>query len=184
MNNPRFISIILTIVVCISTYAQDRPLFHGPVVYLELGGACSLLSMNVEHVVFKLPRWYVNARVGYGYAVINGFERSGTPVGVNIFKFTGNHHPEIGAGISYIEGIERYRAGSDTRWNRGLYAYAALGYRFQRPQGGMFFKALWNPLFQLREYNPDPYFVIGKASPYWWALSAGYFFDRKKKKQD
>ena len=181
MNNLRFLAIICMIIATLPTYSQDRPNFRGPVLYTELGGGSSLLTINAEHIVFKLPRWYVNARVGYGYAIVNGYERSGTPVGINLFRFVGNHHPEIGLGISYIEGIERYTSWGEQRWNRGLYAYASIGYRFQRPQGGMFFKALWNPLFQLREYNPDPNFVVGEASPYWWGVSAGYFFNRKKK---
>jgi hypothetical protein len=182
MNNLCLAATFILIVASLTTYSQDRPTFHGPVIYTELGGGSSFLTVNIEHVVLKLPRWYMNARAGFGYAIINGYQRSGIPVGINVFRFTGNHHPEIGVGISYIEGVERYYSFGEARWNRALYGYASIGYRFQRPQGGMFFKALWHPLFQLREYNPDPYFQIGEASPYWWGVSAGYFFDRKKKR--
>lgn len=176
----RTILLLGAIALCNSLYSQIIPTFKGPVVYGELAGAGSLLTVNVEHVVWKISRWYVNARVGYGYMMINGYERSGIPVGINLFKFVGNHHVELSGGLSYIEGIERYYS-SGPRWNRGLYAYGAVGYRYQRPQGGMFFRAQWHPLFQLREYNPDPWFQIGAASPYWWGLSVGYAISTEKK---
>lgn len=172
---------LLFVVICGTINAQTAPSFKGPVVYHELGGPSSLLTANVEHVIWKLPRWYVNARVGYGYLLINGYERSGVPVGITLFRFQGNHHMEIGGGFSYIEGIERYYIAGENRWNRGIYAYGAVGYRFHRPQGGMFFRALWNPLFQLKEYNPDQSFQYREASPYWWGLSVGYAISTEKK---
>lgn len=180
-------SLLLTIAMIFlfnSLYAQERQTFKGPVVYLELGGPSSTVTRNVEYGIWKLPRWYVNARAGIGYAIVNGVERSGYPIGLHLFQFAGNHHGEIGGGLSYIEGIERYWSAGEAHWNRGLYGYATLAYRYQRPSGGMFFRAAWNPLFQIKEYNPDPLFRYGEASPYWWGLSAGYAFNIKKKKTE
>jgi hypothetical protein len=178
-TNSHLIAIAMTF-ACIVSHAQTTPTFKGPVVYLELGGPSSLVTANVEHVIWKLPRWYVNGRAGFGYMKINGYERSGIPVGINFFRFQGNHHAEIGAGVSYIEGIERYESGGEQRWNRGIYGYAAIGYRYQRPTGGLFFRAQWHPLFQIKEYNPDPWFQVSEASPFWWGLSVGYSFSKQQ----
>jgi hypothetical protein len=179
-TNSQLFSLVLML-VCSTLYAQTSPSFKGPVVYMEYGGGSSLVSVNVEHAIFKLPRWYVNGRIGYGYMLINNYERSGFPIGINLFRFQGNHHLEIGAGVSYIEGIKRYYSGGEYRWNRALYAYAAAGYRFQKPDGGLFFKFLWHPLYQVREYNPDPYFRDSTVLKYWLALSCGYSFNREKR---
>jgi hypothetical protein len=182
-TNSQLITLMM-VSLCTAVFAQDAPMFKGPVVYLELGGPSSFLTANVEHVIWKLPRWYVNGRVGYGYAMINGYERSGIPIGINFFRFQGNHHLEISGGISYIEGIKRYSSAGENYWNRALYGYAAVGYRFQRPQGGMFFRAQWHPLFQIREFNPDPYFHYSEVSAYWWGLSVGYAFTSEKKGEE
>lgn len=161
--------------------AQTAPSFKGPVVYLEYGGGSSFVTVNVEHVIWKLPRWYVNGRIGYGYMLLKNYERSGFPIGINLFKFHGNHHLEIGAGVSYIEGIKRYYNAGEYRWNRALYAYGAAGYRFQKPEGGIFFKVQWHPLYQLREYNPDPTFQYNVSFKYWMGLSVGYAFSKEKR---
>ena len=119
-------------------------------VYLEGGGNALLYSMNYERMVIGglsarvgvslIPAWF--PWVGEGD---DGAALVMVPVQAGYVSGTGNHHLEIGAGATFgnasvdigdLEGKESWVFGTGT-----------VGYRFQRPEGGVVFRATVTPLF-------------------------------------
>lgn len=74
------------------------------------------------------------------------------------------HHLEMGGGpaLGYAKlNVVDVGSGSDVLW----YLSGLLGYRYQRPHGGIFFRAAYTPVWS-----------EGELSPVWFGLGIGYTY--------
>jgi hypothetical protein len=100
------------------------------------------------------------------------------PVELSIlFSGHGNHHVEIGSGLSYIKGLETKdiimgSAGTRKYISESLYASFRLGYRYQRQKGKLFLKAGIVPMISIYEFEKE---FSGK-SHVWLGCAIGYSF--------
>lgn len=143
---------VLISLVSVTAAAQSPPppFTARNTVYFEGGGNALLYSINYERMVVGgltarvgvavFPAWF--PWVGEGD---DGAALVMVPVQAGYVFGTGDHHLEIGAGATFgnasvdigdLEGREEWVYGSGT-----------VGYRFQRPQGGVVFRATVTPLF-------------------------------------
>ena len=155
------------------SFAQDRLDLRGFIAYAEVGGAAWQYSANIEYSFLYTKNLTFNARAGFGIGTVNSDEKRtciGIPIGINVFTGQGNHHPELGLNISYVQG-----RGDEGDPSKEVYLVPSIGYRFQRPQGGFFAKFLWTPLIKTKLADDEP----SESAYSWVGLSAGYFFARK-----
>jgi len=151
-----------------SAAAQDAaagPRVASNTFFVELGGNALVYSLNYER--FFTPK--LGVRVGGMY--LRADDNAGTELGVGLFPIMatyllgqGNSHFETGAGIGIATaGVDDTDVGED--WgDSAVYATATLGYRYQKPDGGVIFRAGFTPI--LGDGNLLP----------WVGLSVGYAF--------
>jgi hypothetical protein len=126
------------------------PFIDRNAVYVEAGGNALLYSMNYERMIIA----GLTVRVGVAFVPAwfpwveeddDGALLTMVPVQVGMVFRPGNHHVEMGAGATFgnasvdigdLEGSESWVFGTGT-----------LGYRYQRPEGGIVFRAALTPLF-------------------------------------
>ena len=150
-----------------SAAAQDAagPRRASNTFFVELGGNAVVYSLNYER--FFTPK--LGVRVGGMYLM--GDDDAGTEVGIGLFPVmatyllgAGNSHFETGAGIGIATaGVDETDVGED--WgDSAVYATATLGYRYQKPEGGVIFRAGFTPII-----------ASGTIVP-WAGVSVGYAF--------
>ena len=129
-------------------------------VYIELGGNALLYSINYDH------------RFGNDWGARGGLMRAGiSDVSFTIIPLMGHyfigtiHHLELGAGLASIsvsvDVPDAEFAGISESTVAGTFT---IGYRYQRPEGGLLFRTGLTPL------------VGGFGTATWAGLSVGYSF--------
>ncbi len=135
---------------------EDLPRPEAPsAVFFELGGAALAYSANYEHRF--IPE--LGLRVGLGVVPVCIF-KCGTlvivPFSMHAILMTeGRHHIELGAGATVVLIDD----------DDGRFAFPEIGYRYERPDGGFLFRAVFTPMFRInkvRDFLP------------WGGVSFGY----------
>ena len=133
-------------------------------VYVELLGNGLLYSVNYDRLVAP----HVSARVGVAaLAAADGGSSAAVvaaPLMVNYLFGKGSSRFETGVGILLASGsVENVEGAEDDSFS-GAVGTATLGYRYQRPGGGFFFRT-----------GLTPFFGTGGIAP-WFGISFGYGF--------
>lgn len=104
--------------------------------YLDLGGGFTtgLASLNLEARIRTTERLTCYARVGIGGGGEDGDEGTGGLGAITMLTGKGNNHFEVNGGLF----IGRY---SDFKDEYFFLPIFDLGYRYQRPEGGIIFRA-------------------------------------------
>lgn len=160
-------------------------------VYLEAFGQGFAWSANYDRL-FNTEKTFMNSlTVGLVFVPqsidFGDGTYVGTPVSFNWLLGKKSHHLELGIGVTPMYVQSRYASKSQM-----LYVYASpkIGYRYQRPSGGMFFKATATALvdlFHFERYNfaqsrinnfstMDDVLGLGYPVFPWPGLSVGYTF--------
>jgi hypothetical protein len=110
----------------------------------------------------------------------------GIPVSYNWLLGKKSHHFELGIGLTSLLVNPNSNVGTDSY----TYMTPKIGYRFQRPNGGLFFRATVTPMIAILnvssiKYNNETYRQfstlnnvagLGYAAFPWPGLSMGYTF--------
>lgn len=134
--------------------------------FVELGGNAVAYSLNYER--FFTPR--LGVRVGGMFLRAADEEGPGNinvglfPVMATYLLGNGNGHFETGAGVGFgTAGVSDTDLADD--WNgSAVYGTATFGYRYQKPEGGVMFRAGFTPIY-----------AGGTLLP-WAGVSVGYAF--------
>ena len=135
--------------------------------FVELGGNGLVYSLNGEH--FFTPK--LGVRVGAGLLAVHVEDSSGdsdanvllVPVMGTYLLGEGNSHFEVGAGVGLATaGIDDVDLGNEHA--SALYGTATFGYRYQKPTGGVVFRAGFTPIV-----------AAGNIIP-WVGVGVGYAF--------
>jgi len=126
--------------------------------YLELGGAGPLVSVNYERQI--TPKSPFNLRAGLGYVVTWDYGGVTVPTGIYFLEDLGNQN-YLELGINYTFLFE-----SDKEDTRGFFL-PAIGYRKYFLKNNGFLKITFNPVF----FNDDPIRIIP-----WGGISYGFRF--------
>ena len=125
--------------------------------YIEiLGNSGYLLSLNLDHIFIYKTKIKVSAAAGVAVRLNGPYIEQSYYIANNYIFGQGDHHLELGPGITLWR---KYNAVcSDTahypkfHWENVWFGMFRLGYRFQRRDEGMFFKAGLTP-FPYRKYD-------------------------------
>jgi hypothetical protein len=133
---------------------QDTIGYRRNAVYFELFGPGILYSVNYERRISP----HVSLRAGFttwslGHSILTLFlleESKFTAFPVMVNYITGpmkSHHFEIGAGVmpSFFSG-KAFFSDEDAKDQSLLLGIGSLGYRYQPPDGGFFFRVTLTPL--------------------------------------
>lgn len=170
--------ICLLLIIPMHVYCQEEVDFKGYVVYGEISGAGLGSTVNIESTFYKWNRWFVTGRIGVGYFRWDDGRKHyfGLPVGLNVFSHTGNSHKELGINITYAEGVSRIETNSFHYQGKTIYFIPAVGYRFQKPSGGLFLRVNYTPSIKIKEFNDQMERFNSKKVVHLFGVSAGYYF--------
>jgi hypothetical protein len=141
----------------------------GPVAqntfFVELLGNAAVYSLNYER--FFTPQ--LGIRVGGMF--LRGEDDTGDEASIGLFPIMatyllgqGNSHFETGLGIGIVTASASIDEVDDDFSGSTVYGTATLGYRYQKPQGGVIFRAGFTPAY-----------ASGNLIP-WVGASVGYAF--------
>lgn len=123
-------------------------------IYFELGGSGVAYSFNFDRILTK-KRLMTSFSIGATcFGKSNSFYRSqtnvGIPVSYNLIFGKKNHMFELGVGATlfYSKGIFDLLDQVHDEKGTSTYLHLKCGYRYQKPSGGIFYKALFTPLIQ------------------------------------
>ena len=170
------ISIALYIATFSATKINAQKDIKKNSIYAEIGGNGVLYSINYERL-FKLSKLFnVTSRIGYGYTDnfnFNKLKTNSIPFEINgLFSLSKEKHfIEIGSGVTYMY-IEDQSTESS---NFGTLIYAArLGYRYQKPNGGIMYRIGITPLYDF--YSDQQNLVKSNTWFIFGGISIGYNF--------
>lgn len=144
--------ILLSLFLTISTFSQEN------LMYLELGGAGPIGSINYERQLTKAPMF--NLRLGVGYVTTWDYDGITLPTGIYILKSLKNeNYLELGGNYTFL-------FDDDVEDIKGFFL-PAIGYRKYFKKNSGFLKITFNPVF----FNNDPIEIIP-----WGGISYGIRF--------
>lgn len=140
-------------------------------VYVELLGNAGLYSVNYGRIFHQHNRLKISGSAGFSYFRqsrggqsfgISDYWTPMLPIEITAFWGKSRHHLEAGTGISFYSS-QRLTYNPDyppTNFQEDISLEAVLplrlGYRYQKPEGGFFFRVGYTPLFNLNLGSPHP----------------------------
>lgn len=147
--------VFLLIVFSKLALAQEMPPKHT--FYAELAFRGPVYSINYDRVFKQEEKFAFSYRLGFSITK----EALALPLGFNVFTGKNSAHLELSLSVvPYIEQYETFLSKNDHS-DTFIYLIPGLGYRYQKPSGGLFFKVVLSPLILLDPpsndfWNMDP----------------------------
>lgn len=136
-----------------------KPARH--VFYAEFAGATFGASLNYEYVFYQDLNLRLLGRAGLGFSPFRISFAGVVPLGISALVGRKNHHLEVGL----LHSTSLDKAGVS------LFGVGVAGYRFQKPDGGLFFRISYNPY--LPAYNIRNF-------GHWGGISVGWVLKGKQ----
>jgi hypothetical protein len=147
-----YLGLLLTPILSFGQRDSSSSLPKRNTIYIEAFGQGLLNSLSYDRLyrTGKKNKTSVSAGVTFFPSIGIGDMYLGSQLSYNFLYTMKNHHIELGMGLNFLvdevkEGVE-YLGESGIEKNYYLYFTPKLGYRFQRPQGGIFFRVTFTPL--------------------------------------
>jgi hypothetical protein len=127
-------------------------------VYVEFGGASGRYAVNYSKIFHQKGKLKLNASAGFSMwrNKISDFNTIWLPViplEVTAFYGKSNHHLELGLGFtSYLDRTLDFDSETleiDDKVVFGAAIPLRVGYRYQKPEGGFFFRVGYTPFFSV-----------------------------------
>jgi hypothetical protein len=162
-------------------FAQHRSnpqSFRKNTVFIEILGNAGTYSLNYDRLLYQSKGYKLAGRLGFSFFPKKTYNIQSMPFELSVMFFaSGNHHIEIGSGLSYIKGLETKDVITDFTGSRkyvseSLYLPFRLGYRYQRQRGRLFLKAGVIPMIGIYEFEKE----FSNKSHVWLGGAIGYSF--------
>jgi hypothetical protein len=147
-----YLGLLLLPILSFGQKDSSRSLPARNSIYIEAFGQGLLNSLSYDRLYRTHKK--IKSSVSAGVTVMPGIGTGdfylGSQLSYNFLFTMKNHHLELGLGLNFLmdeveNGVD-YRGESGIERNYYLYFTPKLGYRFQRPQGGIFFRVTFTPL--------------------------------------
>jgi len=154
------LTLALALAISFNSSAQTEPetLTAKNAVYLEFGGSSGRYAINYSKIFHQKGKLKLNASAGFSMwrNQINDFKTIWLPViplEVTAFYGRSNHHLEMGFGFTSLldRTLDFDSETLELEDKVVLDAYIPLrvGYRYQKPEGGFFFRVGYTPIIIL-----------------------------------
>ncbi|MDO1451762.1 hypothetical protein Q0590_36145 [Rhodocytophaga aerolata] len=177
MFKQTLLTLLLLLGAFIEVNAQEvRKSMQKNTLFVEIGGNGFFYSLNYDRILLDYSTWRISARIG-GMYMPGIFETNrhliGLPLEVSYWRGKGNHHFELGLGFTPI--YDTYSLNEVSRQQAILIGVARIGYRYQKREGGVFYRAGFMPLhgtiydFNYRQWDRNSNFtypLVGLAIGY------------------
>lgn len=155
-------------------------------IFVELGGNSIYYSLNYNRILYQKSKLKISGSAGFSIFQQSGGNQSSNispfwspmlPLEISAFWGKSNHHLEIGTGLTFYASralIFNPDAANNFQEDKSLEAILPLriGYRYQKPEGGFFFRVGYTPGFNLFLSSEDS----PKFHPLWGGISLGKSF--------
>lgn len=130
------------------SFSKNTVSIDGGIMFLIVSGWVTY-SANYECLLIKGDYNLMYARIGFGYAAYGtdaySYEGLQIPVTMNVLYGKDNNHFEVDFGGRFV--YDNYRNFKpnvpDSKYKPiAIFPIVNIGYRYQRPKGGVFFKSL------------------------------------------
>ncbi len=121
-------------------FSQDSD-FKRNTIYAGFANEGALYSINYDRIFSQNKKFAWSYRIGFSILE----EAVVMPVGVYLLTGKGNSHAEFS--FTVIPYIDKYQSmfKEDDLSDKYIYLVPGVGYRFQKPNGGLFFKVFGSP---------------------------------------
>ncbi len=143
------VALLVTMLSADALKAQNNP--ESPYdLYLELGGAAGIGSINFERHIWKRQSWELKGRIGLFILPHGSLTKVSNsyfyPFGFSLL-YGEKHQLEVAVGGLLTHNNDGFLEGSAKQGSWNLYGQGFLGYRLQLGKGRWFLKAGYVPLF-------------------------------------
>lgn len=176
---------VILLLFSFTCYSQENNLLIDTIkvsknaVYLDIGGStCTPFSIHYNYIFKTKTRSYFDIDAGIGYYPKIQRNLINECIGLSALfnwntKLYKKHHMQYGTGITYSNGL--FQEGFPDQQKRSvvaLFANLRVGYKYQKPQGGIFFQIYASPLFRLVQFS-QPLFSTTDVFPF-AGIGTGY----------
>ena len=141
---------------------------HRHSVFADYNLAGPDYAVNYDYVFGRSPKVRYSFRAGISLLK----DRYGLPLGFSVLTGRNDHHAEFGLTLTPFWEV-KYSAYGGTNNDRTLFAFPAVGYRYQPCKGGLFARVAAGPLL---EFNPPAYDVLDFSTSIDFSISFGLGF--------
>jgi hypothetical protein len=149
-------------------------------IYLELGGSSGRYALNYNRIFHQKGKLKLNASAGFSMWPKKFDSKTiwlpTVPIEVSAFYGKSNHHLELGMGVtSYLTRSLAFDSETFENIDKVVFDAAIpvrIGYRFQKPEGGFFFRLGYTPVINLPTGGRGEW----GFDPYWAGISFGKSF--------
>ena len=166
---------------------SDSITLNKNTIFAEIfGSSGSQMSIQYDRIIKTFHNSYLNLNIGFGYLPSLQSDLNpiyGIPLALNWTSGLKQHHFETGLGLTYGNGTVQIRDSLSPK-NKlesyvGIYATLRIGYKYQNPNGPLFFRVGLTPMLKIyrlsrREFYSSP-FALGNFLPS-VGIGLGYSF--------
>lgn len=139
------------------TYAQESKFSKKNTAFVELGGTAGIYALKFDRILFQKGSWALAGGIGLTLSNVpfDDEERleftPRVPIELNLLYGKNRHHLEVGIGSNL------YLSSNQS----GTFIFPRIGYRYQKSEGGFFFRTSFTPIVDLGEPLIVPWGSIG-----------------------
>lgn len=141
--------------------------------YVEFGGNAGLYSLNFDRIYLEKENFKICARIGFA-PLPNGYHmEQAYLIENNFILFKNPHHLELGLGLTAERRYnQKLNLPGTYFWENILFSVWRCGYRFQKQDDGVFFRAALTPVIMSNNaegFHPNFF-------QFWAGISLGVSF--------
>ena len=169
----KLVCCLVVLLFLTKSWSQTEPGtdFSPNTVFLEFSNRGPIYSVNYDHIFQRKNKFNLSYRIGFS---ISG-EAIGVPLGINLFVGEKGSHFE--ASLKLVPYIKSYQGliGSDKDSDGQLFIVPGIGYRYQQPEGGLFYRIVFSPVVFLDPpsndfWNMSPKLLGGISASLGWSF--------------
>jgi hypothetical protein len=156
--SPYVLVLVFATLLPFDAIAQSKaePFTAKKAVYLEVGGSSGAYGLNYGKVFRQKGKLKLNASAGFSILVrettnLRTYWLPAIPLEVTAFYGKSKHHLEMGFGvIPYLDVVSIFDSEALVFKDKVVFTTAMplrIGYRYQKPEGGFFFRIGYTPFF-------------------------------------
>ncbi len=156
-----------------TAYCQDNDSTFSSrnTIYTELASKGAYYSINYDRIFHQKNKLIYSFKIGF--SIFNNIVA--LPLGFSLFVGKQKHHLEYSLIVMpYIENYRSFLSSNDLS-DKFLYIIPGFGYRFQKKEGGFFFKTAFSPMLILDPHSND-FWKMDSEVKLMLSIGAGFNF--------